>query len=259
MIVDCHAHIEGLPGCSWQDPPEMMLRLMDEAGIDRAIVMTYVDAPGDFGGYDPIAYVADACARYPDRLWGFARLDPGQGQKARDLLVEAVTEKGFKGLKLHPFGYRLPPGGAETVALVRVAASLGAPVLLHCGDEDYTRPLDLAPLAAACPEATLIFGHMGGYFHVRDALEVARAHPNVVLDTSGMPYPDAVALAVKELGPEKVLFASDGPGCDPKVELFKLERAGLTGAALERVQAGNILELLARLKAPAAASPGGPS
>ena len=46
--------------------------------------------------------------------------------------------------KLHPFGYRLPPDGDETVELVRVAASFGAPVLLHCGDEDYTRPLELA-------------------------------------------------------------------------------------------------------------------
>ncbi len=257
MIVDCHAHIEGLPGCSWQDPPELMIRLMDEAGIQRAIVMTYVDAPGDYGAYDPIAYVADSVTKYPERLWGMARLDPSQGKKARDLLVRSIGELGFKGLKLHPFGYRLPPDGPETVALVNVAAELHAPVLLHCGDEDYTRPLELARLARACPAATLIFGHMGGYFHVHDAIRVAREFPNVVLDTSGMPYPDAIGLAVKELGPEKVLFASDGPGSDPKVELFKVERSGVTGKALERVLSENILELVSRIQPPPVGGQGG--
>src|SRR5258708_4841728 len=114
MIVDAHAHIEGLPGCSWQDPPELMVRLLDEAGIQTAIVMTYVDAPGDYGAYDPIAYVAEAVRQFPNRLWGFARLDPGKGAAARELLARSIGELGFKGLKLHPFGYRLPPDGDET-------------------------------------------------------------------------------------------------------------------------------------------------
>jgi len=39
MIIDAHAHIEGHPGCPWLDPPEMILKLLDEAGIERAIVM----------------------------------------------------------------------------------------------------------------------------------------------------------------------------------------------------------------------------
>ncbi len=244
MIVDAHAHIEGLPGCPWQDPPELMVRLLDEASIDRAIVMTYVDAPGDFGGYDPIDYVARAIASFPDRLWGFARLDPGAGTAAQELLARCVSHLGFKGLKLHPFGYRQPPDSEQTVALVRVAADLGVPVLLHCGDEDYTRPLDLARLARACPEAKIIFGHMGGYFHVHDAISVAQEYGNVYLETSGTPYPAPIAAAVNAIGPERVLFASDGPGCDPRIELHKVERAGLKGSALSRVLGENIAEML---------------
>ena len=249
MIVDAHAHIEGLPGCSWLDPPELMVRLLDEAGIQRAIVMTYVDAPGDFGAYDPIDFVARAVRQFPERLWGFARLDPGRGRAAHELLARSIGELGFKGLKLHPFGYRLPPDGDETVELVRVATSFGAPVLLHCGDEDYTRPLELGRLARRCPEAKLIFGHMGGCFHVRDAIQVAKVCPNVVLETSGMPYPGPISEAVRELGPERVLFASDGPGCDPRLELLKVERSGLKGSALTRVLGENILEILEGVRA----------
>ncbi|MBI3893969.1 MAG: amidohydrolase [Candidatus Wallbacteria bacterium] len=247
MIVDAHAHIEGLPGCSWMDPPELMVGLLDEAGIERAIVMTYVDAPGDFEDYDPIDYVARACRKFPARLWGFARLDPGRGPAARELLARCIGELGFKGLKLHPFGYRQPPDSPDTLELVRAAAELRAPVLLHCGDEDYTRPLELARLAKACPKATLIFGHMGGYFHVADAIAVARECPNVLLETSAMPYPERIAEAVEALGPERVLFASDGPGCDPKLEVLKVERSGIRGSAFDRVMGENILELLEKL------------
>ena len=37
---------------------------------------------------------------------------------------------------------------------------------------------------------------MGGYFHVDEALDVAEQHPNIVLETSAMPYPDKIAEAV---------------------------------------------------------------
>ena len=38
---------------------DRLVMILRKAGIARAVVMTYVDAPGDFGDYDPIAYVAD--------------------------------------------------------------------------------------------------------------------------------------------------------------------------------------------------------
>lgn len=244
MIFDAHTHIEGLPGCPWADPPELILRLMDEAKIDRAVVMTYVDAPGDFGDYDPIAYVQDAFTKWPDRLVGFARLNPNKGQEAVDLLTRCIEELGFKGLKLHPFGYRAPPDSEGTLALVREAARLGVPTLFHCGDEDYTLPLQLGRAAAAVPEAKIIFGHMGGYFHVDEAIRVAREHPNVYLETSATPYVEKIREAVEAVGPERVLFASDGPGCDPRLEVHKVRLADL-GAEVERkVMGENFLKLL---------------
>jgi predicted TIM-barrel fold metal-dependent hydrolase len=43
-----------------------------------------------------------------------------------------------------------------------------------------TTPLAVARAAAACPEATIILGHMGGYFHVDEAIEVAEECENVL-------------------------------------------------------------------------------
>lgn len=247
ILVDAHTHIEGLPGCSWQDPPELILKLMDEAGISRAVVMTYVDAPGDFGPYDPISYVAEACQRWPDRLIGFARMDPGQGGKARELFVKAVLGLGFRGLKLHPFGYRQPPDSEDTLAMLREAARLRVPTLFHCGDEEYTTPLMIARAADKVPEARIIMGHMGGYFHVPEAIRMAERHENLYLETSATPYPELIRQAVEAVGPDRVLFASDGPGCDPRLEVHKVKLARLRPEDERKVLGESFLRLLGEL------------
>ena len=60
-------------------------------------------------------------------------------------------------------------------------------------------PLSVARTAAACPDATIVLGHMGGYFHVDEAIDVAERYGNVVLETSAMPYPDKIRTAVERI------------------------------------------------------------
>ena len=66
-----------------------------------------------------------------------------------------------------------------------------------------------------CPQATVILGHMGGFYHCQAAIQAAQDLPNVLLDTSAMPYPEMIRRAVETIGAERVLFGSDGPGCVP--------------------------------------------
>jgi uncharacterized protein len=154
-----------------------------------------------------------------------------------------VRDLGFRGLKLHPVSTLAHPADPPTTALLRQAAGLGVPALFHCGDGPFTTPLELEHAAAGVPEASTIFGHMGGYFHVADAIEVARRRPNAYLKTSVMPRPDLVRRAVTDLGPERVLFASDGPGCDPRLEVHKVSRASLSERERELVFSANVLRL----------------
>ena len=107
-----------------------------------------------------------------------------------------------------------------------------------------TTPLAIAEAASRVSDATVILGHMGGYFHVEEAIRVAERLPNVYLETSAMPYPAKIADAVAKVGAERVLFASDGPGCDPLLELQKVLRAGLPLDDLRLVLRENIQRLL---------------
>jgi len=218
-----------------------MIRLMDEAGIEKAAIMTYTDAPAH--NENAIQYIADAVAAYPGRFVGYARLHPWYGDVAVALLDRAVTHLGFKGLKLHPVSNLSHPADETTMKLVRRAAELGVPVLYHCGDEPFTTPYELEYTARLCPQAKVIFGHMGGYFHAEQAIEVAQRNPNIYLETSAMPRPALIRRAIDAIGAERVIFASDGPGCDPRLEVYKVDRAGVSENERRQLLSDNIMRI----------------
>lgn len=59
-----------------------------------------------------------------------------------------------------------------------------------------------------------------------------------------MPYPDVIVRAIERIGPERVIFGSDGPGCNPKLELEKIRGLGLAPDVEQLVVAGNAQRLL---------------
>ena len=243
MIIDMHMHIDDVPSLGWELSAETCLRSMDEAGIERAAVMTIGDLPG---GASPKALelIAEACEKHPNRLHGFIRLNPRQVDEAIGLLQHAVRDLGFRGLKLHPVSTLAHPGGRETIALIKAAGELGVPTLFHCGDEPLTTPLSIAPAAAACPDSTIILGHMGGYFHVDEAIDVAERYPNIILETSATPYPAKIGEAVRRIGAERVIYGSDGPVSSPALETQKIVQAQLSEEDRKKVLGENAETLL---------------
>lgn len=242
MIFDMHMHVDELPGLGWSMPASQCVESMDRAGIGAAGIMTITDMPE----VNPHALelIAEACAAYPGRLYGFIRVHPWYGEESVAILERAVTRHGFRALKLHPVSTLAQPGGQESVRLIRRAAELGVPTLFHCGDDPMTSPEAIAVAAAACPSARIILGHMGGYAHTEEAIRVAERLPNVLLETSASPYPNKIADAVRRVGAERVLFGSDGPGCSPELEVAKIRMCGLSEGEERRVLGLNALELL---------------
>ncbi len=241
MIIDSHTHVDEVEAWGWMDPPELILSLMVEAGIDQAVIMTYRDAvrPND----PATLYVHQAVCRYPDKLIGYVRINPNSPE-AQDALDQAMVDFKMKGLKLHPVSYVGFPYGEATLRLMRRAAAYHAPVLFHTGDEALALPEEVAQAAQLCPEAQVIMGHMGGYYHFDAALELGKSLPNLFVDTSAIPYPWMIRRAIDVMGVERVLYASDGPGCLPALEVEKVRLAGLTLEEEALIFAGNIQRLL---------------
>jgi predicted TIM-barrel fold metal-dependent hydrolase len=237
-----HMHIDDIPALGWQMSAAQCIERMDEAGVDAAAVMTIADLPGI--NPQALELIADACGQYPGRLFGFIRLHPWYRQESLRLLDQAVNEHGFRGLKLHPVSSLAHPSGEDTIALIRRAGELGIPTLFHCGDEPMTTPLSIEPAAAACPDSIIVLGHMGGYFHVDEAIEVAERHANIILETSATPYPAKIAEAVERIGAARVVFGSDGPVSSPVLERDKIMIAGLSPEDTALVLGENAARLL---------------
>jgi predicted TIM-barrel fold metal-dependent hydrolase len=241
MIIDAHAHCDVRFG--WVHTPEVLIRIMDEGGIDKACITGLADIPGD----DDTSYArfVSALRAHPDRIVaGYLRVNPWYGEQTRDLFRRAVTEDGIRGMKLHPTTIILPPNAPEVIDFVRLAGEFGVPVLIHSGDDPNALPLQIGECAAACPETNIIMGHMGGVFFAEDALRVAARHTNVYLDPSGNPRPDIVRKAVDAVGAARVVFGTDMPAMHPRVELKKIELANLDAEERELVCWRNITRLM---------------
>lgn len=216
--------------------------MMDQTGIDKAVVSTYWEIPGP----DPDAFnrFKNSLSKNRDRLIGFLRINPWYGDVAVETFEQTVRRDGIQGLKIHPVTCPVLPYGELVLKLLKKAGELKVPALFHSGDDPLSLPLQIAKAAAKCPETTIIMGHMGGFFYVQDAIRSAEKHANIFLDTSVMPYPRLIKKAVKILGAKRVVYGSDAPGVHPKVELLKVRTADLGSEAEERVLGLNMLELL---------------
>ena len=235
-VIDAHCHAGrgqalSAPWTTSADP-ELTLRHMAEAGIDQTVIFPINNAEYE----KPNQEIAEICGRYPGKFIGFAKHDPQTeaGRIAR-LLQHEVGSLGLQGLKLH----RLP-----TREVLDAVAELGIPVLYH-----PERVSNFHIIAAEYPQVPLIMAHLGNFAsrewteHMA-AIDVARRYPNVYLETSSVVFFKFLDMAARELGPDKLIFGSDGPEVDTRVELHKLKLLKLGPEAEAKVLGGNIARLL---------------
>ncbi len=243
VIIDAHCHAgKGMnygKDASTSDPwttyndPMWTLRRMEEVGIDKTIIFPINNRTYEVANEEIASYVR----RWPDKFIGFAKHDSGtEAGKIRDMLRREVRELGLSGLKLH---------GVPSKEMVETAAELKIPILYH--PSTVRRSLETI---RSYPEVAFILAHLGN-FASRDwkehvaAIEAAKELPNLYLDTSSVVFVDYLERAANELPAEKLIFGSDGPLVDCRVELYKIKLLKLPQEKERLVLGGNILRLLA--------------
>lgn len=240
-VIDAHSHAgrgmnygkrDADPWTTYNDP-EWLLRRAEQAGIDQSVIFpinneTYEKANEEIAGY---------VRRYPGKFIGFAKHDPiAEAGRIRKMLTREVEELGLRGLKLH---------GVPSKEMVETAADLGIPILFHPGKVE-----DCLEVVRANPKVSFILAHLGSFAsrswreHIR-AIDAARELPNLHLDTSGVVFFGYLERAVRELPAEKIVFGSDGPLVDSRVELHKIRLLNLPEDHEALILGGNISRLLA--------------
>ena len=258
MIVDVHTH------CI--QPEDFSLRsqrAMARAGLplrsvsfeEYAQEMSVVDKAILFGirasatGWmTPNERTAEWVARDPDRLIGFAAIDPLEDDHLEQL-EHGVTDLGLRGVKLYPVMGCYSPCDPKVFPLYMLAQKLDLPVLLHMGAHPestavlkYSMPLLIDDVAQALPDLRIVMAHMAHPWF-QDCAVVLRKHANVYADVSGggwvRPYQAWQGLLyMHEWGvADKLLFGSDFPLWTPRTGIAGLRSLNdqVEGTKLPRV------------------------
>jgi len=241
-IIDAHCHaghgvnfgkLDGPhdPWTTFNDPVET-LRKMEEVGIDRTVIFPINNVTYESANETIAEYVR----RWPKKLIGFAKHDSKtEDGKIADLLRHEVNDLGLSGLKLH---------GTPTEEMMVTASELKIPILFHPARVD-----DCHVAVRAHPEVNFILAHLGSFASRRwrdhdRAILVTQQYPNVYLETSSVVFYRYLEKAARELPADKLIFGSDGPLVDCRIELQKMRMLRLNPEAERMVLGGNILRLL---------------
>jgi predicted TIM-barrel fold metal-dependent hydrolase len=225
--------------------PEDLLSQMDELGIDRAVLVP-ADRHIAVDNSEGNDFVLGAVARWPDRFMGFATANPWFGDRAVAELRRAVAE-GLVGLKLHPILQGFLLCDPLVHPLVEAAIDLDVPIFFHTGTPINALPLQLSELALCYPEGRFIMGHLGNpdfWLDVPTAMELA---PNVWGELSPN-LPTAVKRVADAGFADRLMFGSDVPLTDLRLEVTKIHHWELSAEQTAGIMAGNLMRLLGQDK-----------
>jgi hypothetical protein len=207
---------------------------MDEFAVERAIVFS----PDNI-------LVRSTVSKYPKRLVGYVWPNPHEPD-ATTLVNRALSEWGFRGVKLHPLFNAFLPNDEIVYPIMEEAKKARVPVAIHSGHPPFSLPWSIGELAEVYPDVRIVMLHMGhGHgVYIQAAINTAKRYDNIILETSGMPMHTKIKEAVRTVGERRVVYGSDIPFHHTSVELQRVKIAGLTDHELRLVVHDNSEQLL---------------
>jgi hypothetical protein len=192
-----------------------------------------------------------------DDMTPFVAADPHVlgGPKGADHLRWAV-DLGARGIKIHPIAQAFLPDDPAMYDTYRACAESGAAVIAHAGaakgSTQWAEPNAYAAVLRDHPDLRVVLAHLGGA-RWRQAADLAAAFPNVSFDlceivawvgAPGAPTRDELAMMIREIGADRVLFGTDYPWYDVEATIHQVmdlpylsaeEKDGILGANAIRI------------------------
>jgi uncharacterized protein len=229
--------------------PETFVDYLDQEGIDIAVCLAETNPLTT--GTSPNQRVARFCGQSP-RLIPMANINPYvTGDPVSEF--RRCVEQGHRGFKFYPVYQHFYPNDPRLYPIYGLLQDAGLPAMFHTGSSTfpgarlkYGDPLFLDDVAVDFPELTIIMSHAGRGFWYDRAFFLARLHPNIHLDITGLP-PQKLLTYFPELEilSEKVLFGSDWPAItDIAANMAAIRRLPLKEETKKNILGGNATRLL---------------
>jgi len=249
MIWDLHCHLSGFTGRTPDEKMADMIRFADRMGIDRLCVYMGIEhlidpTPEQLRHQNDEAL--QAIGHWHHRAFGFVYLNPNHLQFSLDELNRCVRDGPMVGVKLW-VAHRA--NGPELDPIIDRAAALKAVIFQHTWFKTggnlagESTPMDLVELAKRHPSVNIICGHTGGTWEV--GIRAIRGVKNLYSDLAGSdPTAGFVEMAVRELGPERIIYGSDVGGRSFASQLGKVMGAQIPPVLRNLILAGNLRRLM---------------
>ncbi|MFZ1208102.1 MAG: amidohydrolase family protein [Pseudolabrys sp.] len=168
-------------------PIEAVLTEMDKANVGHGMLCAWWSPSGPMISNDEVAHY---CRAHPDRFMGIASVDLYRPMEAVHELRRRVKEDGFKGLRIVPWIWGLPPDDRRYYPLFAECCELDIPFCTQVGhsgplrESEPGRPIPyLDRVALEFPELRIVGGHIGVPW-LDEMLSLVMKYPNVFIDTS---------------------------------------------------------------------------
>src|SRR5215203_5821431 len=197
--------------------PDQALESFAADGISSVIASAWWGPTGPMITNEELA---DLVRRYPDRIAGIASVDLMHPMAAVRELRRCVKEYGFRGVRVLPWLWGLPPDDRRYYPIYAECVELGIVYCTQVGHAGPMRPSEpgrpipyLDNVAHDFPELVILGGHIGVPW-LGEMISLMMKHPNVYVDTSAYKssrYPRELVDYLRGPGKRKVLFGTNFP------------------------------------------------
>ncbi len=231
--------------CSRPQPVSLaaFIQALDGVGLSRA-VFTGRQTPVNTLSND---YVHECVQAYPDRLFGFAGIDPTKGEAAVREIERTVTELGMKGISIDPHSSKRTPDDDIWHPLYDKCTELGVPVIVTMGPivGKWAPPISIDNVAEQFPKLTIVCSH-GVWPQVTELIALAYKYDNVYLEASiyeFLPGAEPIFEAANTILQDKVIYASGFP-FRPLADLQRFLEYPFAPEVVEKLVYGNAARVL---------------
>ncbi|MBN1699899.1 MAG: amidohydrolase [Spirochaetales bacterium] len=264
MIIDFHTHafpdhiapnaIAALEAeCSARTKHEgtvsSLLRSMDAAGIDIAIVCSIATKPSQF---TPILEWSKTVAS--DRIVPLPSVHPADPAIAEKMKI--ISDEGFAGIKMHPYYQEFSLDEERVFPVYKACSEYGLLLVAHTGfDIAFPRdriadPEKIMAVRARFPGLKFVATHLGGWYDWEEVERRMVGKP-VYMETSfsleDLP-PEKVKAMIEGHPREYILFGTDSPWTDQREAIRLLRSLGLGEEREEAILYGNAARLLGMVR-----------
>ena len=252
-IIDAHCHIYpdkiaakataatevfyGINHTELDGTVSLLVREGTKAGVSRFVVQSVATTPKQVSSIN--RFIAETVRRSDGKFLGLGTLHPESSDIEGD--VQELISLGLKGVKLHPDIQKFKLDDYRCLKIYECCEGR-LPILIHTGDirYDYSNTNRLLPILDIYKELTVIGAHFGGWSLWEEAAKElsVKNFPNFYVDCSSSFYAlsdEKIKELISAYGEDRVLFGTDYPMWNPRVEVKRFLSLGLSKKTQEKI------------------------